>query len=106
MELYEAAVKEIEAALAKGPRRGPKPPDEVEDRRRGRGGVMAFDQIEKYRRPGRKAGPFDSQPVQCASNCCDGLHRQTPNVHIVYELQYLASDAFRGGGRALSYLIQ
>ena len=24
------AVKEIEAALAKGPRRGPKPPDEVE----------------------------------------------------------------------------
>ena len=49
------AVKEIEAALAKGPRRGPKPAEEAG---RGRGGVSQLALDRTIQRPGRKTGPF------------------------------------------------
>ena len=51
------AVKEIEAALAKGPRRGPKPaePKRWSRKRRRNAAPLARKAIQ---RPGRKTGPF------------------------------------------------
>ena len=47
------AVKEIEAALAKGPRRGPKP---AEGAGRGRGGVSQSLSIEEFKGPVSRPG--------------------------------------------------
>ena len=46
------AIKEIEAALAKGPRRGPKPADEADGgtRRRGRGGLTAAPSQQRIKK--------------------------------------------------------
>ena len=60
------AIKEIEAALAKGPRRGPKPDDGRGSRRRGRGGVKRKSIVHKstFKRPGSNAGPFSLRAVR------------------------------------------
>ena len=47
------AVKEIEAALAKGPRRGPKPAEEVVEEE-----AAATFAHREIQRPGRETGPF------------------------------------------------
>ena len=63
------AIKEIEAALAKGPRRGPKPEAGRRVRGRGRGGLtLAFRRFEFSERPGSDAGPFCCRRRQRVGN--------------------------------------
>ena len=53
------AIKEIEAALAKGPRRGPKPADEAGNAEVGRGrGGAERSRTDEYEKPGSDAGLF------------------------------------------------
>ena len=71
------AVKEIEAALAKGPRRGPPKPageDEAEAvEERGRHNTTSFDQFKENTKGRRHAGPFDSELLHVRD--CPGLTR-------------------------------
>ena len=54
------AIKEIEAALAKGPRRGPKPADEADGERggRGRGGLTAAPSQQRIRKARQRCRAF------------------------------------------------
>ena len=64
------AIKEIEAALAKGPRRGPAEADRRAGR--GRGGVSPLSQANQYQRPGGDAGPFSVSGGPYYVSYCSG----------------------------------
>ena len=63
------AVKEIEAALAKGPRRGPAKAGEDDSRSRGRsGGLIAFSRRQTFKSPALRPGFFVFVTLRCSAD--------------------------------------
>ena len=68
------AVKEIEAALAKGPRRGPKPEARRRSRRRGRGGLISIWMVTRSKGPaGCRAFFIWRRPVSSWNRPCQEI---------------------------------